>query len=104
MNQPAFFAHGVAWEEISARTEPMRTIVPGRRLAQSMPDTVTFSPASPGLDGMALVLQRGDDVRAPEAQRLEGAAVVTPVALHVPFGSRPADLEAVDAALGDAST
>ena len=50
-NHCAFFWHGVAHAEISARTSPTRSWVPGRIVAQSIPLTVMFSPAAPGSMG-----------------------------------------------------
>ena len=69
---------------------------PGAAWPTRTPSTVMFSPAAPGYTGWPSATEGVDDIRAPQAQRLERSAVVTPIVLDVTHHARPRDLDLGD--------
>ena len=95
-NHCAFFAHGVANAEISVSDRRRaRTRTPGRIVVQSMPDTVTFSPAAPAYTECPSARERVDHLERPEAQRLQRLAVMLALGLRVADDAAPVDRDRV---------
>ena len=94
-NHCAFFAQGVANAEISASAPPTWTRTPGRIVDQSMPETVTFSPAAPGVHRVPLGAERVDHLERPEAQRLQRLAVMLALGLPVAGDATRADRDSI---------
>ena len=78
VNHWALCRHGVAGTVSSATASPSWSRTPGRIVTQSIPAQGQILAGAAGLDGMALLLERLDDVDRVEAERLPDPPVVFP--------------------------